>query len=129
MRLNPDCIRAILLTVEEYTGFKKLMNVDEKHYAQYPLLQEFEFDEIAYHIVQCNLSGYFLDFAHQYGDRFMIVGLSPNGHEFVENVRISSHWNEIKKIADSTGSKSLKVVSQLADLYWSKKICNQNNDD
>lgn len=121
MQLNPDCVRAILLTVESETGISKVFEIDEEHYAQFPLLLDFEYNEIAYHILQCNYSEYFTDIAHRFDNSFMICDLTPKGHEFLANIRISTHWQEIKKIAEDSGSLSLKLIAQIAEKYHAVK--------
>ena len=56
MKLDPDCIRDILLTVEEYTGYNKEMRVSEDS-IKYELLQKYESEKVMYHILQSEKSG------------------------------------------------------------------------
>jgi len=55
MKLNPECIRDILLTVEETTSFGTFMKYTAD--AEYPRFSAYSQNEIFYHIKQCELSG------------------------------------------------------------------------
>ena len=50
MRLNPDCIRDILLTVEENTGYKESMFYETKD--DFKLLKKYSEDVVRCHIKQ-----------------------------------------------------------------------------
>ena len=114
MKLNPDCIRDVLLTVEENTGFHTVMEIDEDNYTQYQQLKKYKYEEVAYHVVQCNLNGYFSDFAARIDDSYMIVDLSPKAHEFIANIRSDTNWKKIKEKALVVGSFSLSVLADIA---------------
>lgn len=114
MKLNPDCIRDVLLTVEENTGFHTVMEIDEDNYTQYQQLKKYKYEEVAYHIIQCNLSGYFTDFAARIDDSYMIVDLSPKAHEFIANIRSDTNWKKIKEKALVVGSFSMSVLADIA---------------
>ena len=58
MKLNPDCIRDILLEVEEKTDLSHVVEFTESE----PItgrLARYSRSEIVYHIKQCDLNGYF----------------------------------------------------------------------
>lgn len=114
MKLNPDCIRDVLLAVEENTGFHTVMEIDEYNYTQYQQLKKYKYEEVAYHIVQCNLNGYFTDFSATIDDSYMIVDLSPKAHEFIANIRSDTNWKKIKGKALMVGSFSLSVLADIA---------------
>lgn len=122
MRLNPDCIRDILLAVEENTGFRTVMSVNEDNYTNYQQLKKYKYEEAAYHIVQCNLSGYFTDFAERIDDSYMIVDLTPKGHEFLADIRNDNNWKKIKDTAMKVGSFSLSVLADIAKKIISSQI-------
>ena len=114
MKLNPDCIRDILLAVEEATGFHKEFeycignNVPE-------LLAGYSFEEILYHIRQCDLSGFLYE-CHYYGnDAYVVIDdLSPAGHDFLSNTRKNAIWEKVKEVSDEIGSDSLKSLAAIA---------------
>ncbi|MCM1480823.1 MAG: DUF2513 domain-containing protein, partial [Muribaculaceae bacterium] len=57
MKLNPDCIRDILLTVESTSEYAVTVqyNVSE----EFPKLLQYSEDEFLYHVNQCKLCGFF----------------------------------------------------------------------
>lgn len=114
MRLNPDCIIDVLLAVEENTGYHTAMELDEDNYTQYQQLKKYKYEEVAYHLAQCNLSGYFADSAERIDGSYIITDLSPKAHEFIANIRNDTNWKKIKEKALVVGSFSLSVLADIA---------------
>ena len=90
MKLNPDCIRGILLTVEEKCNFDTPWEYDRDTFES-EYLAEFSHEEIVYHIKQASVSG-LIENVHYYdggatvliGDLldmnfWLISGLNPYG--------------------------------------------------
>lgn len=115
MRLNPDCIRDILLTVEELVDIRHYLEYRKNEENPFPRLSQYSHDEISYHINQCNLSGFIID-THFYDiDKTIVIGdLSPKGHEFLANIRSNTVWNNTKSIANKVGSISLDVLIKVS---------------
>jgi len=118
MRLNPDCVRAILLAVEEATdvetGLYYTAGPDEDDENAPTVLAGYTDNEIRYHINQCDLAGFFTDCNQYVNGNCLIMDLSPIGHEFLANIREESNWEKVKNISTKAGSKSLKAMSQIA---------------
>jgi hypothetical protein len=112
MKLNPDCIRDILLTVEENTGYQQFMSYPGK--GVYPFLSKYSEDEVYYHIYQCKDSGFFRDLKTFLGGSLLITDLSPFGHEFLANIRQDTNWQKVKDTAKKVGSTSLSAIAQIA---------------
>lgn len=110
MKLNPDCIRQILLAVEEQTGFKKSTFA-------YDVAKECDFslEEVLYHINQCELYGFFTGVRHYVnGDNnCRIIDLSPKGHEFIANAHSDSVWNSALKIIKPIKGVSVAVLTEV----------------
>ena len=66
MRLNPDCIRDILLTVEENTGYRESMLYESNQ--EFARLKKYSEDVVRYHMKQCDLNGYFTKMHIHLGD-------------------------------------------------------------
>jgi len=114
MRLNPDCIRDILLYVEENTGYMRYIPVPRSiHNFDIALENDYEPDEILYHIDLCEEYGYIRTDSGTIAN-FYIERLSVLGHEFLENIRQESNWNQTKSLAKQAGSISLNVISNIA---------------
>lgn len=114
MKLNPDCIRAILLTVEDACSIEQtiILPQDRGDY-----LKPYFDEEILYHVRQCNLSGLLYKATAVSGagkTNYIIMDLSPAGHAFLANVRKDTIWNNTKSIAAKIGSKSLDALIQIS---------------
>ncbi len=113
MKLNPDCIRDILLEVEEVTSldcrFSCRADVPETgRLAVYP------FETLAYHIKQCDLNGYFAEMDTYDIQNFEISYLSPKGHAFLSDIRSDTVWKHTKTVAGRIGAWSLDTLSKIA---------------
>lgn len=130
MKLNLDCVRQILLCVEEHTGLRKSCYFIDSGLEpseilignsptpppeyQIELLQHFDNDEIIYHINYCIESG-LLSTDQPLGlYRIFVSDLTPKGHDFLENIRDNKIWDGVKNVANKIGAKSLDSVFQIS---------------
>lgn len=111
MKLNPDCVRDILLTVEDEVNERCTIILSPKNF---PRLQKYSEFEVYYHARQCDWCGFLYGAKDCYGEYFIVQDLTPAGHEFLANVRGESVWNKTKKTAATVGSYSLKALAQIA---------------
>lgn len=114
MKLNPDCVRDILLEVEESTDYHSDFDYNLKEPCP-SRLRKYSHEEILYHVNQCQLSDLILG-VHHYdgGNHITIADLSPDGHKFLEHVRQDNIWNGTKRVAEKIGSRSLDVLIQIS---------------
>ena len=94
MKLNPDCIRDILLYCEENckgidgVTFYGNETIGEAKYEPSVLME---------HLKQCKLSGFFKDGSGKKSwGHFLVNGLTPCGYEFLASLREPSIFEEIK---------------------------------
>lgn len=131
MKLNPDCIRDLMLFFEDKTW---VTIADNGHYKSahfhvlYPaLVQEldpinkYRLEDVLYHILQLSESGYIsTDFSFQPGDEegyfrlARVYYITPKGHEFIATIRAENSWHRIKQIMKPLGSVSLAVIESIA---------------
>lgn len=114
MRLNPDCVRDILLTIEKTVTFHDCLEYQINDH-KFERLNDYTHDEIIYHIRQCEMSNLIFG-VHYYdgGENTLIQDLSPKGHEFLENIRSDNMWNHTKSVAETVGSFSLNALTTIA---------------
>lgn len=112
MKLNPDCIRDILLTVEENTSYGKFMSYDTN--TEYRRLKPYSNEEVMYHIKQCDISGLITEVSYYMDGSCTIHDLSPKGHQFIANIRTDTNWNKTKEVAKKVGSYSLDTLTKIA---------------
>lgn len=110
MRLDPKCIRDILITIEENTDFSSVWSFNSDC-VKSGRLCSYTYKTVIYHISQCSKSG-LIDGCVFYdmGDFGIVSDLSPYGHELLANIRIETVWNKLK---DKT-SLSIPVLFNLA---------------
>jgi hypothetical protein len=130
MKLNLDCVRQILLCVEENTGLRQYCffidsgleegvtmigdtPIPPPDY-QVNLLKKFANDELIYHINFCAEA----DLLSVDGSlglyQTVIADLTPKGHDFLENIRDNKIWSGIKGVAEKVGSTSLDAIIQIS---------------
>lgn len=114
MKLNNDCIRDILLTLEELCTFENKFTYDIESQPPH-LLAKYSREEVLYHIRQCEHSALILKPLYCYGgDIVEISDLSPSGHEYLANIRSDNIWNKTKKVAGEIGATSLSAMVQIS---------------
>lgn len=114
MKLNPDCIRDILLTIEAKTDFHQSWYFNLSNDFDEPL-SNYTSDEIIYHISQCDKAG-LIDGCRFYdnGEAGYVGDLSPYGHQFLADIRSDTVWSNVKEVSKKVGSNSLQAISQIA---------------
>lgn len=113
MKLNPDCVRDILLVVESIP--------DIKHYYRFnsetipSLLPKYKIEEVIYHLRQCELNGFFFNPSHTLNyEEYTVSDLTPKGHEFLANIRSDTFFNKVKNICKELGLNSLTDLNRVA---------------
>lgn len=125
MELKPDCIRDILMYVEE-----KLMYSEDLHSTQMNevnwnelfndkfLSSEYQIDDIKYSLQKLKEAGYIkciTPLAGKYGWKNCdITQITWEGHEFLNTVRSKPVWDATKEKAKSLGVMSIKTLSTFA---------------
>lgn len=111
MKLNPECIRNVLLDIEDKSTFDDPWEYFRDNFES-NYLAEFSHEEIVYHIRQAELSGLLLTVDYyDSGDDILVSDLSPLGHEFLANVRSESIW---KKALSKASGTSLPILLEVA---------------
>ena len=131
MKLNLDCVRDILLCVEEHTGPRSrcvfvdtfqtesmrrmgLHTIEPADY-QINLMEKYDIDEIMYHIKYCFEADLIVvvDGSSQYQQQ--IADLTPKGHDFLANIRNTSNWEKTKDVGKKVGAFGLNMAAKIAE--------------
>lgn len=112
MKLNPDCIRDILLEIEQYTSFEKTYTYDPNSLPDESFLSKYDSDTVLYHIRQADQSGLLMAANWRLFEYVNIQDLTPAGHEFLSNIRSSSSW---KKVLQKCSDASLPIIIKFAE--------------
>lgn len=122
MKLNPDCVRDILLSVENVCDMENLFSFPND---KTELLEKYNNSEIEYHARQCNLAGLLYNYKASVSGGFIVIDLTPHGHEFLANIRDDSIWHDVKEVSAKVGTKSLSSLLQIASGIVSEIIKTQ----
>lgn len=128
MKLNPDCVRTLVLFIEEHTYVSGVSESGGKFHKLSPqcMIQvepvcSYDADEVLYTLIQLSESGYIVtDFSlikNSETDDFLfghIYYLTPKGHEFASGVRRPERWNKIKAVIKPIGDISLSALTAIA---------------
>ena len=112
MRLNNDCIRDILLYIEEnITESQPTVDVEELISA---LGHKYDQDTICYHIRQIDKSGLVDDVCYADDGPVFVCDLSWEGHTYVNDIRDNKVWDKLKDVTKGLASVSLSVLMDKA---------------
>jgi hypothetical protein len=125
MKLNPDCIRDILITIEsmEYGKAYALKKLCTE-------LPQYSAEELNYHSIKLIEAGFLNADSVHVNNSFIpqisrIYDLTFAGHQFLANVRSDNIWNGVKSVGSKVGSVSLEALTQIASNVISELIKSQ----
>lgn len=124
MKLNPDCIRAVMLEIEKSWKITECedgtlemgsLNI----YDLYNALPKFDKADIFYSVFNLDQVGY-IDLNIQWASGgipyyCVINHMTYAGHEFLDQIRDNKHWGLIKKGLSTVGNYSLSAISAVAE--------------
>ena len=114
VKLNVDCMRDILLTMENY-GYGEVSNIETLHNA----LPNYTEEEISYACLKMNEAG-FIDVLSADTTESLIpiivqvTDITYDGHQFLENIRQQNVWNKTIETAKKLGSLSIPVLQEIS---------------
>lgn len=124
MKLNYDCIRDILLTIEEIPNRKDELIL--ANFKSYNKLSKYNEDEIQYNALKLLQEKYVIGLKISDNDTTTVLFLTDLtwlGHELLNDIRSETVFNQTKeKIIKSVGSASLTIFQQLASTIVLKTL-------
>ncbi|WP_298021153.1 DUF2513 domain-containing protein [uncultured Dysosmobacter sp.] len=132
LRLNPDCVRDVLLCVEEHTSLRKcavfidldlhsqtadILGLDDPEIPSFQkeLMEQYDCDELIYHINYCAEAELIKLSDMTAGDAIWVADLTPKGHEFLANIREHNNWQKTKEISSKVGSAGISMLGKIAE--------------
>lgn len=119
MRLYADCVRVVILTIENNLGLGRIMTLTEL--MSYPLVQSFKQDDVEYslqqltaeNMIDCKIRRYLRN-----NFDYAIMDITPEGHKLCNSFRNDSLWEKIKpQLTDvSTIGGLLSAAASIASL-------------
>ncbi|MCI9641227.1 MAG: DUF2513 domain-containing protein [Eubacterium sp.] len=111
MKLNYDCVREVLLYIEENLQYGQIL------YSSDIELENYEYEDVQYTIDLLADSAYIkankLQVLGPTLPSFHIYSLTMQGHELLDNIRDNSVWKKIKKKISGLASVSLPIINSL----------------
>ena len=118
MKLNYDCVRSVLLTVEKSKTIDEELNLNpltvETIFEQ---LTKYEDNEILYTIEKLKEAGYInatVSFAAGHFIDGTVSSITYSGHEYLDNIREPEVWRKVKAMLKNAGAITLPFISQAA---------------
>lgn len=124
MKLNYDCIRDILLTIEEIPNRKDELILE--NFKSYKKLSKYNEDEIQYNALKLLQEEYVTGLKIPDKNTTIVLFLTDltwSGHALLNDIRSETVFNQTKeKIIKSVGSASLTIFQQLASTIVLKTL-------
>lgn len=121
MRLNPDCMRDVLLVAEDHVPLNSSLSMGNL----LSLLPSYSKDELTYTCLKLN-EGNLLNVLKMNSDNATSVAnisdITYEGHQFLENIRNQSTWETVKQKLSLLGSSSVPVIVSVASQLMIEKI-------
>lgn len=119
MKLNPDCIRDVLLHLEENLKIKEGHKFTEINLNQLKeALSQYEEDDIFYSVYNLHqirfIEGRIGDVSNMKMFFCEINNITWNGHQFLNTIRPKSIWDATKSGASKLGVMSMHALSTIA---------------
>lgn len=121
MKLNPDCIRDLLITLEERTGTHPILfDYNDSNSIG---LGNYDPNVLTYHFNQCVYANLIIINTKLDGG-CLITDITPQAHEFLANIRLDTNWNKTKDTAKKVGSTALSALIQISSNVITHKLMN-----
>ncbi len=126
MKLNYDCARSVLLTVEKSKTIDEELNLNpltvETIFEQLP---KYEDNDILYTIEKLKEAGYInaaLQFAAGHFIDGAVSSITYSGHEYLDNIREPEVWRKVKAMLKNAGAITLPFISQAAQMLIGSQL-------
>ncbi len=124
MRLNPDCVRDVLLKIELLAGFRDGILCDTDSYELASEMPDYSRDIILY-TLKALLDDGMLDAEDRdmiASHDFIVKDITPKGRDFLDAIRPKSAWAKIKERLGALASISMDILTKIATTYISSKL-------
>lgn len=129
MELNPDCIRNVLLAVEnQKTPEKYLLQpvMRLESFESNPFTSKYTRAEIAYTLLKLEEAD-LINSTHRFSDGgevgfFTVSSLTFAGHQYLEKIRDDKRWKQVKAVSSKIGDFSLSAIEKIAEGVTSAAI-------
>lgn len=129
MKLDCDCVRAVLLLIEKE---HKIVKEGSRFVSKvvfcntfFDSIEKQSQEDIVYTVMKLDEAGYINAYISE-GDNsileFIVFGMTYEGHQFLEKIKDDNVWGKTKSAAKSIGSFSFDIIGQIAGQVLSSLI-------
>ena len=126
MKLNYDCVRSVLLTVEKSKTIDEELNLNPLDVETiFEQLTKYEDSEILYTIEKLKEAGYINAALHFAAGHFIdgaVSSITYSGHEYLDNIREPEVWRKVKTMLKNAGATTLPLISQAAKMLIGSQL-------
>ncbi|MGY0700865.1 DUF2513 domain-containing protein [Bacillus subtilis] len=118
MKLDRDCMRDVLLTIEEKVGFKESTSIQTLH--TYPRLKDYRLVDVYYCVDKLTEAKFIKGFTYKGGPDYS--ELTFEGHEFLETIRDDEVWDKTTDALKKVGGATIPIIYELATSFIKTKL-------
>ncbi len=111
MKLDPDCVRSILFSVEKNATMNHFVSATD--FEKDNIFNKFDPNKVAYHVRYAEQANLIYD-VDWYMSGYDIKDLTPSGHDFLNDIRTEENWHKTKEVAQKVGTFSLDALKSIA---------------
>lgn len=126
MRLNQDCVRSVMLFIEDKNEFGSFLDLD--NFLSAKELREYKPEEIKYVLAKLSETNYLHDRIEWVNNEiveYSTGALTWEGHKFLDTIRDNKVWSKTKKITNKFASVSISMVENIASQVITNLITEQ----
>lgn len=129
MKLNDECVRDLLLALEENLTLKDNLGFEKLYFNDIiaiERLKAYTSADIFYTLYTLNDAGYinaYILYGMKNAVRTCYVeNITAQGHAFIKNISSNKIWKAVKATASKVGGLSLSMLSEVAEQYIRQKL-------
>ena len=119
MKLNQDCIRDLLLYLEDNLGYQKTLVINDLTLTPY---NKTELMYTADRLIEANYINANIGWNMQSSHVIVVTSISYQGHQFLDTIRDKDIWTKTKSKASKFASISLPILQELATSFIKSQL-------
>lgn len=126
MKLNQDCVRSVMLFIEDKYEFGTFLYLD--NFLNAKELRDYKPEEIKYVLAKLSETNYLHDRIKWINNDiayYSTGALTWDGHKFLDTIRDKKVWSKTKKITNKFTSVSISMVESIASQVITNLITEQ----
>lgn len=126
LKLNQDCVRDVMLFVENKLEFGVFLHLED--FLKAPTLKKYDADTITYALGKLDETDFLHSDATWNNNNLVYFStgmLTWNGHKFLDTIRDNRVWATTKKVTSKFSSVSVSIMENIASQVITNLIKNE----